>query len=125
MRRFLIAAMLTLMAAIPARAAVVIGVTNNEADWRVNFAAHSENVGVEIWQRCWVSSKLAWQNTALVHVESDWSEVVTHREVAGIPKGAACLAIFQVIRNAEGGVGDPQKDYDAPNESAQISWTQW
>lgn len=103
---------------------VVIGVLNGGMDWQVTFTQHPDNVGVEIWQRCWLDGKLIWSNTPFVHVESDWHEVITHRQLDGIPVGAACQAIFQVIRNPEGGPGDPQKDYDAPGESAKIDWVQ-
>lgn len=104
--------------------AVVIGVVNNGTDWKVNFQQHSDNVAVENWQRCWVDGKLVWQTTSIVHVEPDWNEVITHRQLDGIPPGAACQAVFQVKRNPEGGPGDPQKDYDASGESASISWVQ-
>lgn len=104
--------------------AVVIGVVNDGADWKVNFQQHADNVAVENWQRCWVDGKLVWQTTSIVHVESDWNEVITRRVLDGIPVGAACQAVFQVIRNPEGGPGDPQKDYDASGESARIDWVQ-
>jgi hypothetical protein len=107
-----------------ADAAVVISVANNGTDWEIHFAEHYQNVGVEIWQRCWLNNKLVWQTTDLVHVDPSWDEIITRRQLAGIPKGAACQTVFQVIRNPEGGPGDPRKDYDAPGESARIDWVQ-
>lgn len=99
--------------------AVVLSVANAGQDWTIHFSAHSENVGIEIWQRCYVGSKLVWNTVNRVDVEPAWTEVTTHRETRGIPRGASCAADFQVIRN---NTDDPNKDYPAPGESAVIDW---
>jgi hypothetical protein len=104
--------------------AVVLAVVNDGTSWKINVTPHRENVAVSIFQQCWLNNKLVWQNVSLVHVNPDDNEVLTHRETRGIPTGAACNANFQVVRNPEGGVGDPEKDYDAVGESANITWTQ-
>lgn len=104
--------------------AVVLSVVNDGMDWRIQFTQHYLNVGIASDLTCTLKGKLVWADHPYVDIEGEWSEVITHRETRGIPKGAECTQTFQVKRNDKGGQGDPEQDYDAPGESARITWTE-
>ena len=102
--------------------AVVLSVVNGGTDWRVQFPAHPLNVGISTSLQCYSGTKLVWQNISYVDIENDWTEAIIHRETRGIPKGAECTQTFAIQRNKDGAQGDADNDYDAPGESARITW---
>lgn len=76
--------------------------------WRVQFAAHENNVGVQIDTQCWRDGKLTFQAVDYVHVDPAWSDIELHRPQT--PKGASCTGKAYVFRNTAGGTGNPDED---------------
>lgn len=103
---------------------VTIAVTPDGQNWVLRYSQNSNNVGIATTQSCKLNGKLVWFDAPYVHIESDSSEVVFHRETKGIPVGAVCNARFQVRRNDDPVMGDSEKDYDASGEAAEINWVQ-
>ena len=102
--------------------AVVLSVVNGGTDWRAQFSAHPLNVGIAMSLRCYTGTKLVWESQSYMNIEGDWTDAIIHRETRGIPKGAECTQTFAIQRNSDGAQGDAAKDYDAPGESARITW---
>lgn len=102
--------------------AVVLSVVNNGADWRVQFAPDSANVGVNLVTECVNSTHhLIYRAVDFIQIDGDAHDAVSRRQDR-LPAHSACSMTAEVLRNSSGAVGAPDEDY--VGESAAINWTE-